>query len=59
MPTSAEAHACLLSIVAGANLVAVANDLVGLFLALELVSIPTYVILYLVDAQPRDQRSRQ
>lgn len=45
---AAEAQACLLAIVAGTNLVAVANDLVGLFLALELVSIPTYVLLYLV-----------
>ena len=45
--TAAEAHACLLSILAGTNLVAAANDLVSLFLALELVSIPTYVILYL------------
>jgi NADH-quinone oxidoreductase subunit N len=44
---SAEAHACLLSILVGTNLVAAANDLVSLFLALELVSIPTYVILYL------------
>jgi NADH-quinone oxidoreductase subunit N len=45
---SAEAHACLLSIIAGTGLVAAANDLVGLFLALELVSIPTYVLLYLL-----------
>ena len=44
---AAEAHACLLAILAGTNLVAAANDLVSLFLALELVSIPTYVILYL------------
>lgn len=44
---SSEAYACLLSIVAGTSLVAAANDLVTLFLALELVSIPTYVILYL------------
>ena len=45
---SAEAHACLLSIIAGTRLVAAANDLVALFLALELVSIPTYVLLYLL-----------
>jgi NADH-quinone oxidoreductase subunit N len=45
---SAEGHACLLLIIAGTNLVAAANDLVGLFLALELVSIPTYVLLYLI-----------
>ena len=44
---AAEAHACLLAIVAGTCLVADANDLVALFLALELVSIPTYVVLYL------------
>lgn len=44
---SAESYACLLSIVVGTNLVAAANDLVSLFLALELVSIPTYVLLFL------------
>ena len=53
---AAEAHACLLSIIAGTNLVAAANDLVGLFLALELVSIPTYVLLYLVR---RDRPARE
>jgi NADH-quinone oxidoreductase subunit N len=45
--SSAEAHACLLTILAGTNFVAMSTDLVGLFLALELVSIPTYVFLYL------------
>jgi NADH-quinone oxidoreductase subunit N len=44
---AAEAHACLLATLAGTNLAAAADDLVSLFLALELVSIPTYVILYL------------
>lgn len=44
--SAAECHACLLSILAGANFVASANDLVSLFLALELVSIPTYVLLF-------------
>src|SRR3954467_12204988 len=44
---SAEGYACLLTILAGTSLVAAANDLVSLFLSLELVSIPTYVILYL------------
>ncbi|MEX2027265.1 MAG: proton-conducting transporter membrane subunit, partial [Pirellulaceae bacterium] len=53
---SAEAHACLLAIIAGTNLVAAANDLVTLFLALELVSIPTYVLLYLPR---RDRVSRE
>jgi NADH-quinone oxidoreductase subunit N len=44
---SIEQVACLLILVAGTNLVAMANDLVALFVALELVSIPTYVLLYL------------
>jgi NADH-quinone oxidoreductase subunit N len=44
---SAEGQACLLAILAGVNLTAIANDMVVLFLALELVSIPTYVLLYL------------
>jgi NADH-quinone oxidoreductase subunit N len=44
----AEYHACLLSIIAGVCITASANDLITLFLALELVSIPTYVLLYLV-----------
>jgi NADH-quinone oxidoreductase subunit N len=43
----AEHHACLMLIVAGVNLVGLANDLVGLFLGLELVSISTYLLLYL------------
>lgn len=44
---SAESHACLLAILAGVNLVAASNDLVGLFVALELISIPTYLFLLL------------
>ena len=40
-------HACLLIIVGGVCLTAGANDLVTMFLALELISIPTYVMLYL------------
>jgi NADH-quinone oxidoreductase subunit N len=44
---AAEYHGCLLVIVAGLCLTGAANDLVTLFLALELVSIPTYVLLYL------------
>jgi NADH-quinone oxidoreductase subunit N len=39
--------------VAGTSLVAAADDLVSMFLALELVSIPTYLILYL----PRRDRA--
>ncbi len=42
---SAETQASLLAIVAGVNLIAAANDLVGMFVALELVSIPTYLFL--------------
>jgi NADH-quinone oxidoreductase subunit N len=53
---AAESHACLLAILAGTNLVAAASDLVSLFLALELVSIPTYVTLYL---SRRDRRGRE
>lgn len=44
---AAEHHACLLLIVAGLCLTGAANELVTLFLALELISIPTYVLLYL------------
>jgi NADH-quinone oxidoreductase subunit N len=44
---AAEYTGSLLLIVAGLMLAAVANDLVLLFMGLELVSIPTYVILYL------------
>jgi NADH-quinone oxidoreductase subunit N len=42
---AAECQACLLAIGAGVDLVAAANDLVVLFLALELISIPTYLFL--------------
>lgn len=44
---SAEHHACLLLLIAGVNLVVAANDLIVLFLALELVSMTTYVLLFL------------
>ena len=47
--------ACLLVIALGAGLVGAANDLVGLFISLELVSIPTYVLLYL----PRHDEANQ
>jgi len=42
-----EYFACLLVAGAGLSLVARANDLISLFLALEMISIPTYVMLYL------------
>jgi NADH-quinone oxidoreductase subunit N len=44
---AAEHHACLLLIVAGLSLTGCANELITLFLALELISIPTYILLYL------------
>jgi NADH-quinone oxidoreductase subunit N len=44
---AAETQACLLAIIAGVNLVAAANDIVGLFVALELISVPTYLFLLL------------
>jgi NADH-quinone oxidoreductase subunit N len=44
---AAETHGCLLITLAGVSLVSIMNDLVYLFLALELVSIPTYVLMYL------------
>jgi NADH-quinone oxidoreductase subunit N len=40
-------HGCLLIVLAGLSLTGFADDLVALFLALEMVSIPTYVMLYL------------
>lgn len=44
---AAEYYGCLLTLTAGVSLVGRANDLVTLFLALELISIPTYILLYL------------
>ena len=45
--TAGEYYGCLLVLAAGASLVGRANDLVTLYLALEMISIPTYVLLYL------------
>src|SRR5229473_2861895 len=50
-----EFHGCLLLIVAGLSLTGAANELITLFLALELTSIPTYILLYL----PRHDRAAQ
>lgn len=44
---AAEYYGSLLVAAAGVSLVGRANDLITLFLALELISIPTYVLLYL------------
>jgi NADH-quinone oxidoreductase subunit N len=54
---AADYHACLLIIVAGMGLTAAANDLITLFLALELVSIPTYIMLYLPRADEAAQEA--
>ncbi len=52
---TADFHACLLIVVAGLSLTASANDLVLLFLSLEMISIPTYVLLYI----PRHDEAAQ
>jgi NADH-quinone oxidoreductase subunit N len=52
---AAECFACLLVVTAGLALVGSANDLMTLFLALELISIPSYVLLYL----PRHDEAAQ
>jgi NADH-quinone oxidoreductase subunit N len=49
---AAEFFGALLIIFAGAMLVAAANELVFLFVGLELVSIPTYLLLYLPRRTP-------
>jgi NADH-quinone oxidoreductase subunit N len=48
---AADYFACLLIATAGFSLIGAANDLIILFLALELISIPTYVMLYLPKAK--------
>jgi NADH-quinone oxidoreductase subunit N len=52
---AAEYHGCLLVSIAGLALVGTANELVLLFLAVELVSIPSYILLYL----PRNDLAAQ
>jgi NADH-quinone oxidoreductase subunit N len=44
---AADFHACFLALIAGVSLVGAANELIVLFVSLELISIPTYVVLYL------------
>jgi NADH-quinone oxidoreductase subunit N len=44
---AADYFGCLLIMIAGLGLTGMANELVTLFLALELISIPTYIVLYL------------
>ena len=45
--TAGEFYGMLLLVLSGMMLVSAANDLVLMFLALELISVPTYVLLYL------------
>jgi NADH-quinone oxidoreductase subunit N len=52
---AAEYHGCVLLAVAGLCLTGSANELVTLFVALELISIPTYILLYL----PRHDHAAQ
>ncbi len=52
-----EFFGALLMINAGAMLVAAANDVVFLFVGLELVSIPTYLLLYLSRRTPTTQEA--
>jgi NADH-quinone oxidoreductase subunit N len=47
--SASEYYGCLLVATAGVSLTGRANDLITLFLALELISIPTYILLYLPD----------
>ena len=54
---AAEYHACVLLMTAGLCLTGAANDLITLFLALELISIPTYILLYLPRSDQRAQES--
>jgi NADH-quinone oxidoreductase subunit N len=53
---AADFHACALILVNGLALLGAANDLITIFLALELISIPTYILLYLprVGARPQE-----
>src|SRR5262249_30912616 len=44
---SSDYFACLLVLSAGLSLTGSANELITLFLALEMISIPTYVMIYL------------
>jgi len=44
---SADHQACLLIVVAGLSIAGSANDLITLFLSLEMISIPVYIMLYL------------
>ena len=55
--TAGEYVACVLVLTTGVSLVGRVNDLVSLFLSLEMVSIPTYVLLYLPSRTRESQES--
>ncbi len=55
--SASEYFGCLLVASAGVSLVGLANDLITLFLALELISIPTYILLYLPGRTRRSQEA--
>jgi NADH-quinone oxidoreductase subunit N len=54
---SAEYFGSILLIMAGSMLVAAANDMIFLFVGLELVSIPTYLLLYLARRNKTTQEA--
>ena len=54
---AADFHASLLVLIAGLSLVGGANDLITMFLSLELISIPTYIMLYLPKKNPAAQEA--
>jgi NADH-quinone oxidoreductase subunit N len=54
---AAEYTGSLVLVIAGLMLASVANDLILLFVSLELVSIPTYVMLYVGKPGPRAQEA--
>lgn len=55
--TAPEYHGCLLVVLGGLALVGRANDLLTLFLALEMISIPTYVLIYLPSKSQAGQEA--
>ena len=48
---------CLLVAIAGVSLVGAANDLIFMYLSLEMISIPTYVMLYLPKNTEKSQEA--
>lgn len=54
---AADFYACFLILIAGVSLVGAANELITIFLALELISIPTYVMLYLPKSGKQAQEA--